>query len=181
MKLVGGVELPKTDDIMSTLEEQTIPQTVCWAFMPVTLHRISFLNMGCNSMITPPASDKNTSGGSQAFQQLRLWRIKGSVLHQCGSASSIITVKCLICCFCEGTWTTGYCQGSDKCLFNVQAYEVWVETDHNKIKFQWACLLCLLLCMYKWKKIKSHHPSGIYLPPAFLSLPSIQLQCSEDK
>lgn len=107
MKLVGGVELPKTNDIMSTLEEQTIPQTVCWAFMPITLHHISFLNMGCNSMITPPDSDKNTSGGSQALQQLRLWKNKGSVLHQCGSANSMSAVndECLICCFCEGTWT----------------------------------------------------------------------------
>lgn len=71
MKLVGGVELPKTNDIMSTLGEQTIPQTVCWAFMPIRLHHISFLNTVCNS-ITPPDSDKNTSGRSQALQRLGL-------------------------------------------------------------------------------------------------------------
>lgn len=79
MKLVGGVELPKTNDIMSTLEEQTIPQAVCWAVMPIRLHHISFSNTVCNSVLTPLDSDKNTSGRSQALQQLRLWENKGSV------------------------------------------------------------------------------------------------------
>lgn len=93
MKLVGGVELPKTNDIMPTLGEQTIPQTVCWAFVLIRLHRISFLNTVCNSMITPPDSDKNTSGRSQVLQQLGLWKNKGSALCRFSSASVAFTVN----------------------------------------------------------------------------------------
>lgn len=92
MKLAGDVELPKTNDIMSTLEEQTIPQTVCWALMPIRLHHISFLNTVCISMITPPDSDKNTSGRSQALQQLGLWKNKGSTLCRYSSARIAFTV-----------------------------------------------------------------------------------------
>ena len=162
MKFVGGVELPKRNDIMSTLEEQTIPQTVCWALMPIRLHRISFLNTVCNSMITPPDSDKNTSGRSQALQQLGLWKNKGSTLRWYSSASIAFTVDDNCIASLASRWAQYVLfaasvsadglqgtDGSDKCLFNIQAYEVWAETDHNKIKFQWACLLCLLPCTYK--------------------------------
>lgn len=75
------VELPKTNDIMSILEEQTIPQTVCWAFLPIRLHHISFLNTVCIALITPPDRDKNTPGRSRALQQPGLWENNGSALR----------------------------------------------------------------------------------------------------
>lgn len=82
MKLVNGVELPKTNDITSTLEEQTIPRTVCWAFTPIRMHHISSLSVICNCMITPPDSDKNISGRSRAFQHLGSGRAR-PVLGEC--------------------------------------------------------------------------------------------------
>lgn len=92
MKLVGGVELQITNNIMSASEEQTVPQTVCWALLPIRLHRVSSLNAICNSVVTPPDGDKNTSGRSQALRQLELWKNKGSALRRYMSASVAFTV-----------------------------------------------------------------------------------------
>lgn len=62
MILGGGVEFPKSNDTVSTLEEQTLPQTVSWAFMPIRLHRVPFSNIVSNSLRIPPDSDRSTSG-----------------------------------------------------------------------------------------------------------------------
>lgn len=47
-------------------------------------------------------------------------------------------------------------QGADMAQISVsftpRHMKVWVEIDHNTIKFQSACLLCLLPCMYKQQK-----------------------------
>ena len=77
-----------------------------------------------------------------------------------------------------GSW-----HSSGKCLFNIQAYEVWVEMDQSKIKFQWACLLCL--AMYVQIAEENGKPSlfkDLSCPPAtsFPSFHYIQLQCSEE-
>lgn len=69
---------------MSTLGEQTIPQTVCWAFMPIRLHHILFLNVICNSVITPPDRDKNTSGNLEHFSNSGCRRIASP--HRVGAA-----------------------------------------------------------------------------------------------
>lgn len=179
MILGGVVELPKTNDIVSTLEEQAIPLTVCWAFMPIRLHRVPFLNTVSNSLITPPDSDRSTSGWFRVLQQLGLGKDKESPLCRCGSGSvaSAVDACCRICSFCKCRWAAGGWHGLDKCRFYIQAYEVRVETDHNKIKFQRACLLCLLPCMYKWqKKLQTISLQGFISPHPpfpFLALHSV--------
>lgn len=180
MIVVGDVELPKTNATVSPLEEQTIPLTVCWVLMPIRLCHVPFPNTSSNSLIAPQILTEVFQKGWR-LQQPGLGEDEESPLCWCGLGSLVSPVdSCCpirnICKRCKCNCAAGGWQGWDECQLYIQRDEVGVEMDHNKIKFQRACLLCLLPHTYEeQEKLPTISLQG------FISLPCIAFSGGNQK
>lgn len=179
MRVGDGVELPKPNDAVSALQEQTIPQTVCWAFMPIRLHHVPFSNTASNSLITPPDSDRSISGRFWVLQQLGLGKDKESLLCWSSSGSLASAACCQICNICKCRVAAGGDTAQRSVSFTSRQMKfgwkwIIIRLNSSELAFCVSCHVCTSSRRnYQTSAFKGLSPSAPPPPFLFLALPSV--------